>query len=147
MNKEIYLIVDRQNAGRSQIGEGFLRHYTADNPNFDVISAGIDITGMKEKYDNHPNPKVISVMQEKSVDVSRQHITQVTPELLKQSTKIIVLTEEQELPSYFKEFKDKTMIIPIEDPAPGNTDVTDLQKLRTVRDQIEFSMFQISHKT
>ena len=142
MNKEQYLIVDRQNAGRSQIGEGFLKHFTEGNPNIQIMSAGLDITGMKDKYDNHPNPYVISAMQEKGIDISHQEITQVTPELLQESTHVIVLADEKELPEYFNDFKNKTLLIPIEDPAPGN----DMKKLRAVRDQIELVMSHVAHR-
>lgn len=137
MSKENILFVCRQNVGRSQMGEGFLKALTNQDPDIHVGSAGIDITGMEEKYHQHPHPQVISVMEEIGIDISKQQITQVSPELLKDSTRVIVLTKEEELPDYFREFKHKTVIYPIEDPAPGRSDGVDLERLRNVRDQIK----------
>ncbi|CAN5235446.1 hypothetical protein BH09PAT2_BH09PAT2_01080 [soil metagenome] len=125
------------------MGEGILRAKTNYDPEISVNSAGLDTTGMREKYDNRPHPKVIFVMQEIGIDISNQQITQVTPELLEDSTQIIILTSEQELPDYFQNYRDKMFIFPIEDPAPGDTDDVELQRLRDIRDQIELAMSQI----
>lgn len=146
MSKENILVICRQNIGRSQMGEGFLKALTYQDPEINVRSAGLDTTGMKEKYNNHPHPKVISVMQELGVDISQQEITQVNPDLLKDSSRIVVLAKEQELPDYFIEYQNKMVIFPVEDPEPGPAIDVDMQRLRETRDQIKQIISQISIK-
>lgn len=145
MSKEYITFICRQNVGRSQMGEGFLKALTTD-PDIHVRSAGLDTTGMTEKYNGHPHPQVVSVMQELGIDISQQEITQVSPELLQGSTRIVVLTKEEELPDYFKEFQARMVIHPIEDPAPGTTSDVDLERLRYIRDQIREFIPQVEIK-
>jgi protein-tyrosine-phosphatase len=142
MSKEKILVICRSNVGRSQMGEGLLKARTSNDPNISVSSAGLDTTGMVEKYNGHPHPQVIYVMKEIGIDISDQQITQVSPDLLEDSTRVVVLAEEHELPDYFQKYRDKTSFHAIEDPAPGNTDVVDLLRLRHIRDQIQTVLSQ-----
>lgn len=60
------------NSCRSQMAEGWARHYANDG--WQVQSAGIESHGK--------NPRAITVMQEAGVDISAQESTQLTPEIL-----------------------------------------------------------------
>ncbi|HRO76519.1 MAG TPA: arsenate reductase ArsC [Crocinitomicaceae bacterium] len=60
MNKNI-LVLCTGNSCRSQIAEGYLRHF-ADNK-ADVYSAGVETHGV--------NPKAIATMQEDGIDISK----------------------------------------------------------------------------
>ena len=145
IDKENILVICRQNVGRSQMGEGFLKVLTTNNPNISVASAGLDVRGMREKYQNHPHPQVIAVMQEEGVDISQQSIKQIDLKMLQNATRIAVLVKKTELPDYFREFRQKTVIIPIEDPAPGSEqEVPNLELMqRYARDQIKQAMHQL----
>ena len=59
MTKKI-LVLCTGNSCRSQIAEGYLRHFA--NGNADVYSAGVETHGV--------NPKAIAIMQEDSIDIS-----------------------------------------------------------------------------
>jgi arsenate reductase (thioredoxin) len=60
-DKKKILVLCTGNSCRSQIAEGFLRHY-ADNK-ADVYSAGVETHGV--------NPKAIATMQEDGIDISK----------------------------------------------------------------------------
>lgn len=143
MSKEQYLVICRQNVGRSQMGEGILKDLVGETSNICITSAGLDTSEMIEKYSGRPHPQVIFVLNEIGIDISLQRISQVTPELLQDSKLIVLLTEESELPDYFRDFGDKIIIMPVEDPAPGTIADVDLEKLRFTRDQIWDYMSQI----
>ena len=59
MTKKI-LVLCTGNSCRSQIAEGYLRHFA--NGNADVYSAGVETHGV--------NPKAIAIMQEDGIDIS-----------------------------------------------------------------------------
>jgi len=59
MNKKI-LMLCTGNSCRSQIAEGYLRHFA--NGNTEVYSAGVETHGV--------NPKAIAIMQEDGIDIS-----------------------------------------------------------------------------
>jgi len=59
MNKKI-LVLCTGNSCRSQIVEGYLRHFA--NGNAEVYSAGVETHGV--------NPKAIAIMQEDGIDIS-----------------------------------------------------------------------------
>jgi protein-tyrosine-phosphatase len=72
------LFVCVENAGRSQMAEGFLRKYA---PNFDVISAG---TEPKSQL----NPTVVEVMKEIGIDITKQIPKELTEEMISSSITI-----------------------------------------------------------
>jgi arsenate reductase len=56
------LVLCTGNSCRSQMAEGYLKHYAGDNAN--VYSAGIETHGV--------NPTAVKVMKEDGIDISRQ---------------------------------------------------------------------------
>lgn len=137
------LVVCRQNVGRSQMAEGFLKALTAHDPHIRVISAGIDAHSILNKYNQRPHPQVVEVMREEGIDISEQSINQITPEMLENATQIVVLTEKENLPDYFDTYLSKVVRIPIEDPEPGTTNeiqTLSMQKLKHTRNQIKQAM-------
>ena len=64
MNKKI-LVLCTGNSCRSQIAEGYLRHFA--NGNAEVYSAGVETHGV--------NPKAIAIMQEDGIDISNHTST------------------------------------------------------------------------
>lgn len=60
MTKKKILVLCTGNSCRSQIAEGYLRHFT--NNKADVYSSGVETHGV--------NPKAIATMQEDGIDIS-----------------------------------------------------------------------------
>ncbi len=141
MNVNIILFICRQNVGRSQMAAGFMCARAKNSPHIRVQSAGFeDIKLMQQKYNDRPHPQVIAMMKEKGIDISDQHITQLSEKLLQQADKIIVLADENELPGYAEPFKAKMNFMPMDDPAKGTQSVIpqiDASSLRQTRDEIE----------
>lgn len=125
------------------MGEGFLKAKIKGDSDILIQSAGLDTAGMIDKYGGRPHPQVIEVMREIGIDISQQEITQATLKLLADSTQILVLTDQGELPDSFNHFRDKMAFHSIEDPAPGATNDVDIQRLRVIRDQIERVMREV----
>jgi arsenate reductase (thioredoxin) len=75
--KEAVLFVCVENAGRSQMAEGFFRKYASDE--YDPISAGTKPT-------SEINPVAIQVMKEVGIDISKQKPKDITEDMMRNST-------------------------------------------------------------
>ncbi len=116
------LFVCVENAGRSQIAEGFLRKYAPNR--FQSLSAGtkpIDIV----------NPLAIDVMKEIGIDIRKQKPKVLSNDLIKQSYKIVNMgcMDKESCPTLFVE---NAINWNIEDPKGKSIDV-----VRKIRDEIE----------
>jgi protein-tyrosine-phosphatase len=76
------LFVCVENAGRSQMAEGFAKHY--GNSKIEAISAGT-------MPSNEVNPLVIQAMQEKGIDISKNKPKQITMQMVQDADIIIVM--------------------------------------------------------
>jgi protein-tyrosine-phosphatase len=114
------LFVCVENAGRSQMAEGFLRKFA---PHLDVISAGT-----KPKSQLIPN--VIDVMKEIGIDITEQKPKELTNEMISQS--IIVNMGCMDTESCPALFVDEVIDWNISDPKDK-----DIDKIREIRDQIK----------
>lgn len=74
------LFVCVENAGRSQMAEGFFRKLAP--PEFQAISAGTKPT-------NEINPLAIQVMKEIGIDIIKQKPKMLSDEMIKKSTKVV----------------------------------------------------------
>ncbi len=92
-SKQAVLFVCVQNAGRSQVAEGFFRKYAPRN--YEPISAGTTPT-------NTVNPLAIEVMKEVGIDISKQRPKIITEDMIKQSTARVymVVFKENHVPLY-----------------------------------------------
>ncbi len=72
MNKPNLLFLCTGNACRSQMAEGWGRHFAGDR--LEVHSAGIEAHGQ--------NPRAIAVMAEAGIDITGQESTRVTDEMI-----------------------------------------------------------------
>lgn len=61
MDKKKILVLCTGNSCRSQIAEGYLRHFSGDKA--DVYSAGVETHGV--------NPRAVATMQEDGIDISK----------------------------------------------------------------------------
>jgi protein-tyrosine-phosphatase len=76
--KKTIFFVCVENAGRSQMAEGFFRKYTPEG--FEPISAGTKPTSQL-------NPVVVQAMNEVGVDIKQQKPKDITEEMMRNSTK------------------------------------------------------------
>jgi len=123
------LFVCVENAGRSQMAEGFLREYA---PKFDVISAGT-----KPKL--QLNPTVVDVMKEIGIDITKQKPKELTDEMISSSITVNMGCMDSESgPSLFvKDVIDWN----ISDPKDQN-----IVKIREIRDQIKIEVLTLIKK-
>ena len=126
--KTILLFVCVENAGRSQMAEGFFREYTPEG--YEPISAGTKPTSQL-------NPVVVQAMSEVGVDIKQQKPKDITEDMMRNSTKII------NMGCLDKSFCP-TLFIPnlidwgIEDPKGKTKD-----QVREIRDDIEQRVKQL----
>ena len=95
MTKKI-LVLCTGNSCRSQIAEGYLRHFA--NGNAEVYSAGVKTHGV--------NPKAIAIMQEDGIDISKNDFYEILASDESISPKTALPSPEQFLP-YFRDAQEK----------------------------------------
>ena len=124
------LFVCIENAGRSQIAEGFFRKFSKK---FEVSSAG---TEPKSEL----NPVVIEVMKEIGIDISNQKPKLISQRMIEESFKTVNMgcMNKESCPSLF--IKD-TLDWDILDPR-GKTK----NEIRKIRDQIKFEVLSLVKK-
>ncbi|QKS71810.1 arsenate reductase (thioredoxin) [Paenalkalicoccus suaedae] len=81
MAKPIIYFLCTGNSCRSQMAEGFGKHYLSDK--WDVYSAGIEAHGV--------NPNAVRAMKEAGVDISNQTSDTIDPELLDKADFVVTL--------------------------------------------------------
>lgn len=120
MKKILFVYVE--NAGRSQMAEGFAKHY--GNSKVEAVSAGT-------MPSSEVNPLVIQVMQEKGIDISKNKPKRITAQMVQEADIIIVMgcSAEGFCPAAWL---NKVTDWNIEDPK-GKP----LEKVREIRDEIE----------
>jgi arsenate reductase len=127
--KNTILFVCVQNAGRSQMAEGFFRKYAPEG--YEPISAGTKPT-------SQINPLAIQVMNEVGIDISRQKPKDITEDMMRNSTKIVnmgCMDDNSFCPTLFIH---NIIDWRIEDPK-GKP----IEKVREIRDDIEQRVKQL----
>lgn len=123
------LFVCVENAGRSQMAEGFLRKYA---PKFEVISAGT-------KPNSQLNPIVVEVMKEIGIDITKQKPKEITDEMISSSITVNMgCMDKDSCPSLF--VKD---VVDWNISDPKNQDI---EKVREIRDQIKNEILNLVKK-
>jgi arsenate reductase (thioredoxin) len=128
-NDKTILFVCVENAGRSQMAEGFFRKYAPRG--YITLSAGTKPSG-------DINPLTIEVMKEIGIDISNQKSKEITEDMMRNSTKIV------NMGCMVKSFCP-TLFIPhvmdwgIEDPK-GKP----IEKVREIRDDIDRKVRQLA---
>lgn len=116
------LFVCVENAGRSQMAEGFANHYGKGK--LTASSAGVMLA-------DRVNPLVIEVMKEKGIDISKNKPKLLTTEMAQEADKIITMgcSVEKICPApLLKNVVDWNL----EDPKDKS-----IEKVRQIRDEIE----------
>jgi protein-tyrosine-phosphatase len=124
------LFVCVENAGRSQIAEGFFREYANK---FEVTSAG---TEPKSEL----NPTVVKVMNEVGIDITNQKPKLLSNKMIQDSFRTINLgcMNKESCPSLFV---NDVLDWNITDPK-GKT----IEEVRKIRDQIKFEVLSLIKK-
>ena len=120
MKKILFVCVE--NAGRSQIAEGFFRKYAPDG--FVAVSAGT-------KPVNNLNPIVVEVMKEIGIDISQQKSKLISNEMIDESESVVNMgcMDKESCPALFVE---DIADWGIEDPKGKS-----IEQVRIIRDTIE----------
>ena len=127
-NKKKILFVCVENAGRSQMAEGFFRKYAPKG--YEAISAGTKPTP-------EVNPIAIEVMKEVGVDLSKQKPKVLTSEIIKESILNVNMgcMDKTECPAVFMK---NSVDWNIEDPKGKS-----IEQVRTIRNNIELKVRQL----
>ena len=130
--KKTVLFVCVQNAGRSQMAEGFFRKYAPKD--YETISAGTVPT-------SHINPIAVIVMKEVGIDISKQKPKDLTEDMMRNATAIINMgcMDDKFCPALFVA---KVIDWNIEDPKDKP-----IEKVREIRDEIERRVMEIIEST
>jgi len=125
------LFICKSNTGRSQMAEAFFNKISNNHTSF---SAGT-LVGEREGTIIHEY--VIESMRQLGFDLSKNVRKQLTPSMVNEADKIIIMDEEKNLPDYLKESSEKTFW-DVED-AVG----TSLELHCKIRDQIKMLVKQL----
>jgi len=119
---KLILFVCVENAGRSQMAEGFFNKYAPKG--YDAISAGT-------KPVSQINPMAVEAMKEAGIDISNQKSKELTDDMIRNSSNIVNMgcLEKESCPTLFlHNFLDWN----IEDPKDKP-----IEKVREIRDEID----------
>jgi arsenate reductase (thioredoxin) len=116
------LFVCVENAGRSQMAEGFFNKYAPKG--YEAISAGT-------KPISQINPIAVDVMREANIDISNQKSKELTEDMIRNSSNIVNMgcMEKESCPTLFLQ---NLLDWNIEDPK-GKP----IEKVREIRDEID----------
>ena len=130
--KKTILFVCVQNAGRSQMAEGFFRKYAPKG--FETVSAGTVPT-------SQINPIAVDVMKEVGIDISSQKPKDLTEDMMRNATTIINMgcMDDKYCPALFL---PKVIDWGIEDPKDKP-----IEKVIQIRDEIEKRVLEIIDST
>ena len=126
--KKSVLFVCVQNAGRSQIAEGFFKKYAPKE--YEAISAGTMPV-------SEINPFAVQVMSEVGIDISTQKSKEITEDMIRNSSKIVNMgcMDKQSCPTLFLQ---NLIDWNIEDPKDKPLEI-----VREIRDEIEQRVKQL----
>ena len=130
--KKTILFVCVQNAGRSQMAEGFFRKYAPKG--YETVSAGTVPT-------SQINPIAVEVMKEVGIDISSQKPKDLTEDMMRNATTIVNMgcMDDKYCPALFL---PKVIDWGIEDPKDKP-----IEKVREIRDEIEKRVLEIIEST
>lgn len=122
------LFVCVENAGRSQMAEGFFRKYAPDG--YKAISAGT-------KPVSEINPVAIEVMKEVGIDISNQKSKDIAEDMMRNSFKTVNMgcMDKESCPTLFL---PNVLDWKLEDPK-GKA----IEKVREIRDEIELRVKEL----
>lgn len=120
------LFICQANVGRSQMAEGLYNHLSKSTG---AISAAVE--DFREKYDFRPTAEIVESMSERGIDISKQRMKLVTPEMCDLVDKIVVLCNKKFCPEFLLD-NPKAVFREIVDPFGKEKET-----IGRIRDQIE----------
>lgn len=129
--KKSVLFICVQNAGRSQMAEGFFKKYAPKE--YEGISAGTMPV-------SEINPLVVKAMREVGIDISRQKSKEITEDMIRNSSKIVNMgcMDKDSCPTLFMQ---NLLDWNSEDPKDKQ-----IEKVREIRDEIEQRVKELAAK-
>lgn len=125
------LFVCKGNVGRSQMAEALYKIYGKGDHK--VSSAGIKLSGPEQPLKELPlGFNVTDVIKEEGLDITEFVRKQLTPEMVKDADKVVLLLEEGDMLPDFLQNNPKIVRWSVPDPKG-----TDLENHRKVKDQIK----------
>ena len=126
--KKTVLFVCVENAGRSQMAEGFFRKYAPTG--YSAVSAGTRPAGQV-------NPVATEAMKEVGIDIGTQKSKMITDEMVRESVKAVNMgcMDRAECPVLFL---NNPVDWGIEDPKGKN-----IERVRIIRDEIERRVIEL----
>jgi arsenate reductase (thioredoxin) len=122
------LFVCTGNSARSQMAEGFARHFGGEQ--IEAHSAGVEPSRL--------NPVAVAVMREKGIDVSHFHSKAFDWDLARQMDVVVTVCGHASASCPVLPPEVKRLHWPLEDPAAmRGSDAEVLAKFREIREQIE----------
>lgn len=137
-NPKILFVCDG-NVGRSQMAEAYYNYYTqAKNTRGggNALSAGVDPT-TPVKYIK-PTDEVIIAMRQDGLDVSKNNIKLLTPEMIEPNDMIVVICDHKRCPSFLLESKKPLIFWQIKDPYQMSFEFT-----IEIRDQVKAKVLEL----
>ena len=126
--KKTVLFVCVQNAGRSQMAEGFFRKYAPK---------GLETNSASTVPTSQTNPIAVDVMKEVGIDISSQKPKDLTEDMMRNATTIVNMgcMDDKFCPALFV---PKVIDLGIEDPKDKS-----IEKVRQIRDAIEKRVLEL----
>jgi arsenate reductase len=122
------LFVCTGNSARSQMAEGFARHFGGER--IEPHSAGVEPSRL--------NPVAVAVMREKGIDISNHHSKAFNWDLARQMDVVVTVCGHANETCPVLPPEVKRLHWPLEDPAAAKgTDAEIMATFRLVRDQVE----------
>ena len=125
------LFICKGNMARSQMAEAIFNNLTKGKHT--AISAGTKVTTEEKDREGHKVSAeiIIAVMKEIGIDISTQIRNQLTPEILAEADKAIVMAQLWSIPEYLTQ-STKTIYWEVPDPAQQS-----MEFAREVRNQLQ----------
>ena len=122
------LFVCTGNSARSQMAEGFARHFGGEQ--IEAHSAGVEPSRL--------NPVAVAVMQEKGIDISGQHAKAFEWDLARHMDVVVTVCGHANESCPVLPPEVRRLHWPLEDPAAATgSDTEILAMFRRIRDQVE----------
>jgi arsenate reductase len=126
-NKKKILVLCTGNSCRSQIAEGYLRHYSGSKA--EIYSAGVETHGV--------NPKAVAIMLEDNIDISRHTSNNIAEYAAIDFDFVITVCDNAKERCPFFPSKAKKFHYNFPDPAKATgTEAEIAEQFRNVRNQI-----------
>ena len=134
------IFVCKANQGRSQLAEALFNNLSKGKHT--AISAGTKVIREDANREGQiiSDQNIITVMKEEGVNISRNVRNQLTPEMLKEADKVIVMSEPENTPSFLSQ-SEKAILWNVPDTYNQN-----LEFVRGIKNKIKILVSDLIEK-